>query len=259
MTRALPRASIHSAPLVRFLTEHALIEPQPAQDNVGERLGQWLDFRQAIPLHALLQTGEQPVATPPARAVADANTVRAHVDKTRALLTASILHAAPVPGTPRITLPTDAPEQPLKLAQAWEPYQRYASTHQRQMASTIETLRTQVRATVAHASSALHQLALIDAAYEQALRERETRLLASLPAKMEIRFMQLAGTAPAQAAPETVTPTGTSAKTKAPPAPPKPDWLLQFEGELQQALLAELDLRLQPVFGLADAYQATPP
>lgn len=259
MTRALPRASLHSAPLVRFLTEHALLAPQPAQGHVGERLGQWLDFRQAIPLHALLQTGEQSLAAPPARAVADAAAVRAHVDKTRELLSASILRATPVPGTPRIPLPADAPELPLKLAQAWEPYRRYASTHQRQMESSIDTLRTQVRATVAHASSALHQLALLDAAYEQALREREARLLASLPAKMELRFMQLAGSAPAEAAPEPETPTPASTKNKVPPAPPKPDWLLQFEGELQQALLAELDLRLQPVLGLADAYQAQQP
>jgi hypothetical protein len=58
MTRALPRASLHSAPLVRFLAERALLEPVPAPDHVGERLGQWLDFRQAIPLHALLQAGQ---------------------------------------------------------------------------------------------------------------------------------------------------------------------------------------------------------
>ena len=131
------------------------------------------------------------------------------------------------------------------------------------MESTIETLRTQVRATVAHASTALHQLALLDAAYEQALREREARLLASLLAKMEIRFMHLAGAAPAPAEPEPETspaPTDKRAKTQAPPKPlPKPDWLLQFEGELQQALLAELDLRLQPVLGLVDAYQAQQP
>ena len=266
MTRALPRASLHSAPLVRFLTEHALLEPQPAQGHVGERLGQWLDFRQAIPLHALLQSGDQPVAAPPARAVANADAVRAHVDKTRELLSASILHAAPVPGTPRIPLPTDAPEQPLKLSQAWEHYRRYASTHQRQMESSIETLRTQVRATVAHASTALHQLALLDAAYEQALHEREARLLASLPAKMEIRFMHLAGSAPAPAEPDAETPpapTDKRAKTQAQPASPKPqpkpDWLLQFESELQQALLAELDLRLQPVLGLVDAYQVQQP
>ncbi len=257
MTRALPRASLHSAALVRFLAERALLDAVPATDHVGERLGQWLDFRQAIPLHALLQAGEQPVAAPERRTVADAATVRAHIDKTRALLSASILHAAPVPGTPRIALPADAPERPLKASQAWEPYRRYASTHQRQMESSLETLRTQVRATVAHASAALHQLALLDAAYAQALREREARLLASLPAKMEIRFMQLAGTA--QARPEAEAPAGTGAPTPAGAKLPKPDWLLQFESELQQALLAELDLRLQPVLGLADAYQATHP
>jgi hypothetical protein len=243
---------------VRFLTEHALLEPQFAPDNVGERLGQWLDFRQAIPLHALLQSGEPPATPAPTRAVADAATVRAHVDKTRALLSESILRAAPVPGTPRIPLPTNAPERPLKLAQAWEPYRRYASTHQRQMESCIETLRTQVRATVAHGGAALHHLALLDAAYEQALREREARLLASLPAKLEVRFMQLAGSAPAEAAPPETSPAA-SAHRQAPTAAPKPDWLMQFEDELQQALLAELDLRLQPVLGLVDAYQAKHP
>ena len=60
MTRALPRAPIHSSRLVRFLTENALFGAAQSSEGVGQKLGDWLDFRQAIALHAVLHP-EQPI------------------------------------------------------------------------------------------------------------------------------------------------------------------------------------------------------
>ena len=48
MTRALPRAHLHSSRLVRFLTENAMLDAVQATEDVGQKLGDWLDFRQAI-------------------------------------------------------------------------------------------------------------------------------------------------------------------------------------------------------------------
>ena len=39
------------------------------------------------------------------------------------------------------------------------------------------------------------------------------------------------------------------------PAQPQPAWLVQLAAEFEQALLAELDLRLQPIAGMADALE----
>ena len=43
--------------MVRFWTERGLFEPTAPVQDLGARLGAWLDVRQAIQLHQLLGTG----------------------------------------------------------------------------------------------------------------------------------------------------------------------------------------------------------
>ena len=48
MTRHLPRAHLTDAHLLRFLTENGMLNAVPLTEDIGQRLGQWLNFRQAI-------------------------------------------------------------------------------------------------------------------------------------------------------------------------------------------------------------------
>ncbi len=93
MTRALPRTHLNSSRLTRFLTENAMVNAAPVADDVGQKLGDWLNFRQAIALHGVLNP-EQPSAAPqPAHlrrtGVMTAEALTRYADKVRGQLSQS--------------------------------------------------------------------------------------------------------------------------------------------------------------------------
>jgi len=192
MTRALPRAHIHSSRLVRFLTENALIDAVPRSEDVGQRLGDWLDFRQAIALHGVLNPDKPIQATAPSRTPAlTPDALRQHVTRVRASLEQSILQGAPPgSGLTRIDMPAAELNEPIEPKTAFEPYRRFQAAHQRQMESVVRTLRTQVRAQLGKSTPALQQLATLDAAFEGILSEREAMLLGKVSRLLEKRFAQ---------------------------------------------------------------------
>jgi hypothetical protein len=112
--------------------------------------------------------------------------------------------------------------------------QRYVSLQQA-MESDIGALRTRLRSTLATKSPDMARLAVVDAVMEQALSARERSLLANVPALLGKHFERLKR---AQAAVETSAPNA---------------WLDVFRKDLQSVLLAELDVRFQPIEGLLAA------
>jgi hypothetical protein len=275
MTRALPRASLYSASLVRFLTENALLAPARQAEDVGQKLGDWLDFRQAIALHGVLppDTANATQAAPlPAHVQRMAplapEALAKHVDKVRAQLIESITQGAPAgSGLARIDMPAPVLDEPVEIKTAFEPYRRFVAAHQRQMESTLRSLRAQLRLQLSKHGSAGQQLAALDAAFENILAEREAALLAKTPKLLEKRCVQALKThmqlqAQAQSA-ALATETADAAIDNIVANPndtPKADpssWLMPLHQNLRQtlrqALLAELDTRLQPTLGLLEA------
>ena len=278
MTRALPRASLYSASLVRFLTENALLAPARQAEDVGQKLGDWLDFRQAIALHGVLppDTATAAQAAPlPAHvqrmALIAPEALARHVDKVRAQLVESITQGAPAgSGLTRIDMPAPVLDAPVEIKTAFEPYRRFVAAHQRQMDSTLRSLRAQLRLQLSKKGSAGQQLAELDAAFENILAEREAALLAKTSKLLEKRFVQAlkahmqvqAQAQPAALATETAATADGLAEAPdasmddAPIDTPKADpstWLMPLRQTLRQALLAELDTRLQPALGLLEA------
>lgn len=247
MTRALPRTAIHSARLVRFLTENALLAAAPPQEDVGQRLGDWLDFRQAIALHAVLNPEPTIQASSPARAPAlTPAALREHVTRVRASLEQSILQGAPPgSGLTRIDMPAAELDEPVEPKTAFEPYRRFQAAHQRQMESVLRSLRAQVRAQVAKGSPDLQRLAALDATFENILGEREAMLLGKVSRLLEKRFVQALKQQLQKPAP------GDTSSPEKPLA-----WLMPLRQAMRSALLAELDTRLQPTLGLVEAFQA---
>lgn len=132
------------------------------------------------------------------------------------------------------------------MASDFEPYRRYYAAHQRDMALKVPRLQARVRAVLAGSSQAHQQLAALDEAFATMLSDREDRLLAKLPALMEVRFKHLYQLH--QQHPLDVR------QTDKPELGLKPGtWLARFGHELQTVLLAELDVRLQPTLGLLEA------
>jgi hypothetical protein len=267
MTRALPRASLYSASLVRFLTENALLAPARQAEDVGQKLGDWLDFRQAIALHGVLPTDTASAAPPaplPAHvqrmALIAPEALAKHVDKVRAQCVESITRGAPAgSGLTRIDMPAPILNEPVEIKTAFEPYRRFMAAHQRQMETTLRILRAQLRLQLSQRGGAGQQLAVLDTAYENILADREAALLAKTSKLLEKRFvqalkahmqLQALATETADASDDMdvidVNPNDT----------PKADpsrWLMPLRQTLRLALLAELDTRLQPTLGLLEA------
>lgn len=255
MTRALPRAHFNSSRLTRFLTETALLEAAPAREDVGQKLGDWLNFRHAIALHGILHPEQQPATATPAhvrhaRALPTAALAR-HVEQVRARLEQSITQGAPSgSGLMRIDMPPAELDEPIEPKTAFEPYRRFYNAHQRQMETALQTLRSQVRDQLNQSAAPLQALAALDAAFEHILGEREAVLLGKVPKLLEKRFVQ---TLKQHLKQRSETLAGDSDAATAPESGPL-SRLMHFRQTLRNALLAELDTRMQAVFGLLEAF-----
>lgn len=140
-------------------------------------------------------------------------------------------------------------QDPLPLVAADADYSVYRQRHaelQRHMEQMIAPLREHVRQVISRRSARLRQLAALDAALERWLAPREQAVLPAVAALAERRFEQLRRehrhaieASGAQDDPARWREAG--------------GWLHAFERDWRQALLAELDLRLEPVAGLVEA------
>lgn len=263
MTRALPRAHINSSSLVRFLTENAMIDAVQVGEGVGQRLGDWLHFRQAIALHGVLHP-EQPPEPIPAHqqraALIPPQALAAYVEKIRAQLAESVTQGAPAgSGLARIDMPAAVLDDPIEPKTAFEPYRRFHSAHQRQMESTLRNLRAQLRLQLSKRGSSGQQLAALDAAFENILAERESALLAKISKLLEKRFAQALKAHMLAVAKADADAADTEATTRKPPRVDPSSWLMPMRQNLRQALLAELDTRLQPALGLLEAITSETP
>ena len=249
MTRAAARAPLHSSRLIRFLTENDMIDAATPNHDVGEQLGDWLHFRQAIALHKLLGQPARPASSTRRNVVMRREELHAHVHKVRAALEQSIVQgAAQGSGLSRIDMPLIEPGSAMDPKTAFEPYRRFLAAHQRQMDAVISTLRAQVRTQLSQLP-AMQSLAALDAQFETILNERQALLLGKVTQWLEKRFVQAlkkhlkktAETKPADEASGAL-----DADTD--------HWLTSLRQAMRAALLAELDTRMQPILGLLEAY-----
>jgi hypothetical protein len=248
------RSDFSSSSLVRLLGPWAAADAPPSTMDVSERLGLWVSAFDAIGLQAAHQ-GIRAISSPLPRAgtaggASDGASLRADVQRARAALAHAI--SQPIEGASEV----DA---------LYAPFQRRHLELQRQMDMMLRPLRDHVRLALARASAPLRQLATLDATIEQMLAPREQAVMPEAAALLERRFKACRAEHAARA---TATPADTGADV--PPAQPVPArdagrtappaaapddaaWRAVFQAEWRAALLAELDLRLEPVQGLVEA------
>lgn len=241
MTRELQRATFNRSALVRVLSDTTPEVTDPKYD-FGERLGQWLDFSDALTLYSVLNSEAGSAASaPPAT-----GGLPAQLARVRRTLSESINNDGVFSGEPaRIRFPTPLPNASAESAAEFAPYHRYYLAHQRDMSAAIAALRGNARKALAARSPAHKQVAEIDVAFENALSGRERNLLSTIPMLLAKRFAQRLEdhrntlAVGASDDPATWTQPGS--------------WLEAFCHDAQAVLLAELDLRLKPVAGLIAA------
>lgn len=204
----------------------------PAPDtDLAQRLGHWVSAFDAIGLQAAHKAIQAVGAPVPAgmRASRPAGNLADDFARARGALVQAI------------SLPPTLPNEFTYAA-----YKRRHLELQRQMEQMVGALREHVRETLARGALSLRQLAALDAALEKVIARREQALLPLAVALLERRFEQLRKAHAAQ--------------VKADAAEDDPmtwrragAWLHTFENDWRQVLLAELDLRLEPVAGLVEA------
>jgi hypothetical protein len=244
MTREFQRATFNRSALVRVLSDTLPEIPDPKYD-FGERLGQWLDFSDALTLFSVLNT-----EAGPSTSVAPANSdLPAQLARVRRNLSESIhndgVFSADPDSPARIPFPTPLPNATPESAADFSPYHRYYLAHQRDMNSAITALRANARKALAGQSAAGKQLADLDAAFEKFLFTRERNLLSNIPIMLGKRFDQRYAEHRAALADEASDDPATWTQPGS--------WLEAFCHDAQTALLAELELRLKPVAGLISA------
>ena len=221
-----------SSDLTRLLADLCLsgeLEPaQPAQ-SFGERLGQWLNWTDAIALSSALGSAAAAAAlAPPGRQPRQVRELARELALARTALTQAITRDG-----------TRVAQEHPEATTDFTPLRQHVQAQQRAMDKALPPLRAQLRAQLERSGAAGSRLAALDAVLDNALAAKERAVLAQVPALLEERHTRLRHTQ-AGSAQEEETST---------------DWLAGLHKDIQAVLLAELDLRLQPLLGLLEALQ----
>lgn len=230
------QSTFSSSRLVRLLGEWSPLAGEAPGMDFAERLSLWLNAFDAIGLQAAHQSIKAVTApaarNTPAAPRGQVQSPDADLRRVRAALANAIAQDP---------LPLEVPEAGYS---AWR--QRHAEL-QRHMEQMIGPLREHVRQVMSRRSARLRRLAALDAVLEQWLAPREQAVLPAVTAVAERRFEQLRREH--RQAIEASGAQDDPARWREPGG-----WLHAFERDWRLALLAELDLRLEPVAGLVEAW-----
>ena len=219
MVQVPRRTGFSGSTLVRSLARLTDIDVADSKRSFADRLSQWLDWTDAITLSSVLN-GD--ILKEPASLLRVAGgSEDAECRRVRDALVAAIAED-----------PAPARNVATGTTIDFAPWRRRYVARQQAMETSISALRKRVRATLAGKSPAMAQLAALDAVMEHALGTQEQRLLATIPGLLGKYFKRLA-----QSGPEA--------------------WQEAFGKDMQSVLLAELEIRLQPVEGLLEALRET--
>lgn len=233
------RTPLPGPAFIRLLARLADVDVPPSpQHSLPERLSQWLDWNRAVALsRALDASPASPVA-----ATSDPQAEAAEAARLRGALTRAIVDM------PELAATCAGFEDPRPAAPDYALFHKRYLARQQAMLAATGMLRGRLREQLATRSPALARLAEIDAVMELTLGPREHTLLAAVPTLLGEHFQRLRQAAPPaqEAAPAGHTPPACNA------------WLELFGHDMQQLLLAELDVRFHPIDALLAALPPPP-
>lgn len=210
---------IGDAALVRLLAAWTAAPAGRPAPSVVEALGRWLHWTDAIALSEALD--RCPAHRP---AIPDAAVLHAVVAQRREALAAAVADDGELLAD--LAQPGLVPEAELAACR------RHVAGRQREMEAGVTALRAQLRTALAARGGDWDRLAAVDRVLADALGRREQVLLAALPSLLSAQAHRRWPTAEAG---------DEAARAR------------RLCADLRQLMLAELDLRLQPVLGLLAA------
>lgn len=242
MNQASRRASAANSTLIRLLIDLNVVEVEPCQTSFAERLGQFFDFSEAIRLSAVQTDALPSDNTAPTRhpdLASGGGITEEFLQVRRTLISAIVKSCAPGSSDTYIRLPVLSLAASIEMPGAYEPYHRFYLAHQRDIAARVRHLRSSVRKNISGASPALAQLTALDATLDDILWERTRKLFSTVPKLLQMRFEHLLNSHHQIESTQRIQ---------------SEQWIGQFCREMQMLLLAELDVQLQPVLGLIEAF-----
>lgn len=251
MVQAPQRTAFSGPALIRLLARLTDVDVPESSQSLSDRLSQWLGWTDAIALSSALNNNPPAVAAG-ARAFSDAEEhecARVRTSLAEAIAGDSVFAAARRRGSAAQVRPQGVPmDAPVDYAVF---RQRYLSLQQT-METGIGNLRARLRGMLAARTPAMARLAVVDAVMERALSERERSLLAAVPGMLRGHFERLLQVEQQALADAEASGDASGDVSTASPTTPGA-WLDTFRKDMQSVLLAELDVRLQPVEGLLAA------
>ena len=228
MVQVSRRTGFTGSALIRLLARLTDTSVPESKQAFADRLSQWVSWTDAISLAGALDGGP---ATAPSGTRVPLSAEESECARARATLVRAIA-------------------APMDVAADFSPYRQRYLSRQQAMEASVGPLRERLRTRLAAGSPAMARLAAVDAVMEQALGVHEHRLLSTLPSLLEKHFKRL------RKADETAQ---VAAETAADPAGGvQPGvWRDVFRKDMQGVLLAELDIRFQPVEGLLEALRVS--
>lgn len=271
MLQAPQRTGLSGPTLIRLLTRLTDVDVPESRQPLSDHLSQWLGWTDAIALSAALNN-RPPAIAPGARTFSSAE--ERECERVRTTLADAIASDTAATAAKRL-MPGQVSAKVAALQADDADYsnfrQRYLSL-QHTMETSIGNLRSRLRGMVAARTPEMTRLAVVDAIMDRALLPRERTLLGAIPKLLQAHFDRLRraeqaaleaadeaqaladapqadADAPADAQADAAVPAG-AAPQPALPAPTPGAWLETFRKDMRSVLLAELDVRLQPVEGL---------
>ncbi|SDG37635.1 DUF3348 domain-containing protein [Paraburkholderia phenazinium] len=243
MVQVPQRTALSGPALIRLLARVTDLDVAESSQSLSDRLSQWLGWTDAIGLSTALN-GSPPAVTPGARGFGSAE--EDECARVRTSLVNSIAGESAPSRPSRRGLPqAPAAGAATEVTVDYAVFRHRYLSLQQSMETSIGNLRGRLRAILAAKTPSMARLAVVDAVMERALSPRERSLLASVPGMLAGHFERLrqaeqAALADAESAGEAVAVTPGA-------------WLEAFRKDMQSVLLAELDVRFQPVEGLLAA------
>ncbi|MEN5264603.1 DUF3348 domain-containing protein [Stenotrophomonas sp. TWI587] len=221
MAKTAQRTPVPGPAFIRLLARLAESNLSSGGPALSDRLSEWVDWTRAVTLSKALD-GRLPPAVEGPDFDADED---AECQRIRAALEATIVQEPEGAKHPRQGLAGDRADGTVEYTVFRE---RYLAL-QRAMLRDTSRLRGRLRDMLTRISPGMARLAEVDALMEQTLSAREHSLLAKVPVLLGVHFERLREAGSDDA------------------------WLEVFRRDMQSLLLAELDVRFQPIEGLLAA------
>lgn len=231
MAEAVLQTSMQQSRLIRSLDELSLVKRRPDLSGLVDKLSAMMELSDTLKLSEGLGAINKLSAEGVARSAED---VKAECVEVRTSIIQSVVKSfVPDAGSLSFNLPLTEARGLSDEQTTVAGWQRFYALHQSDMEQKLNRLRAKMRQAVTGFSDSLAQLAALDKLMQESIADHARKRFAAVPRLLENRYQQLQAAYPDD---DTLQ-------------------LQQIHCDMQELLLAELDVRMQPILGLVEAYE----